>query len=190
MKMKKWALFLMIAAPMIFAAPVHAKELSGVNFPDQRTVAGQPLVLNGLGLRQATAFKVSVYVAALYVAAPTSDADSILNSNSPKEISLRFVRGVGAGDLNHAWDEGFAKNAANEVPALRERIEKLKALMTDMKNGDELTFTSRPGEGVEVTINGAVRGLIEGDDFSKAMFSLWLGSNPPNAGLKTGLLGR
>jgi len=46
----------------------HGKECKGVNFPDQAQVGGGNLALNGLGLRQATAFKVNVYVAALYVA--------------------------------------------------------------------------------------------------------------------------
>jgi len=30
---------------------------------------------------------------------------------------------------------------------------------------------------------------IKGDDFARAFLSIWLGTHPPNAGLKTGLLG-
>jgi hypothetical protein len=41
----------------------------------------------------------------------------------------------------------------------------------------------------QVDVNGAVKGTIKGDDFAKAFFAVWLGPNPPNPGLKTGLLG-
>jgi hypothetical protein len=30
---------------------------------------------------------------------------------------------------------------------------------------------------------------IEGADFARALFLIWLGKHPPNAGLKKGLLG-
>jgi hypothetical protein len=40
-----------------------------------------------------------------------------------------------------------------------------------------------------VGVNGTVKGTIAGDDFGRALFSIWLGSRPPNPGLKAGLLG-
>jgi len=40
-----------------------------------------------------------------------------------------------------------------------------------------------------VDVNGAVKGTIAGDDFARALFAIWLGARPPNAELKTGLLG-
>jgi hypothetical protein len=40
-----------------------------------------------------------------------------------------------------------------------------------------------------VCVNGAVKGTIAGDDFARALFAIWLGARPPNAELKTGLLG-
>jgi hypothetical protein len=38
-------------------------------------------------------------------------------------------------------------------------------------------------------VNSTVKGLITGDDFATAFRSMWLGTHPPNAGLKSGLLG-
>ena len=57
---------------------VQGKECKGVDFPDQAQVEGSSLTRNGLGLRQATALKVNVYVAALYAAKPSSDANALL----------------------------------------------------------------------------------------------------------------
>lgn len=104
-------------------------------------------------------------------------------------FSLNFVRHASSTDLNEAWEEGFANNAKEQVPVLKERIEMLKGWMADMQSGQRLTFTHKPGAGIQVDVNGAVKGTIKGDDFAKTFLSIWLGGNLPNPGLKAGLLG-
>jgi hypothetical protein len=167
----------------------HGKDCKGVSFREELQSEGTSLKLNGLGLRQATFFKVNVYVAALYVGQTSKDPSAILKSNAPKELILHFVRDVGSTDLNKGWQEGFENNAQSQLPALKERIEAFKGLMADMKTGQRLRLVHKPGAGVQVDVNKAVKGTIKGDDFARALFSIWLGSNPPNAGLKAGLLG-
>ena len=167
----------------------QGKECKGVNFPDQAQVEGSNLTLNGLGLRQATAFKVNVYVAALYVGKTSSDPNALLGANAPSELILQFVRNVGADDLRKGWSEGFEKNSKDQLPALKDRIAMLNGWMTDVKTGERLTFTQKPGAGVSVNVNGTVKGTIKGDDFSKAFLSIWLGADPPNPEIKAGLLG-
>lgn len=171
------------------AGAAHGKECEGVSFPEEMQSEGATLKLNGLGLRQATIFKVDVYVAALYLTQKSADASAILRSTAPKEIIMHFVRDVGRSDVNEGWQEGFEKNARSELPALKERIEAFKGLMTDIKTGERLRLAHKPGAGVQVYVNGTLKGTIKGDDFSRALFSIWLGSSPPNADLKTGLLG-
>jgi len=170
---------------MLGVEVVHGKECNGVKFPDETQVDGINLTLNGLGLRQATMFKVKVYIAALYVAKPSNDANVILGSNTPKELVLHFVRNVTASDLNNAWEEGFDKQASE----FKDPLAMLKGWMTDMKTGQRLVFVHKPGAGIQVDVNGAAKGTIKGDQFAKAFLSIWLGPNPPNPGLKTGLLG-
>jgi hypothetical protein len=174
---------------MLGAASAHGKECKGVAFPDQAQAEGATLKLNGLGLRQATMFKVNVYVAALYVAQTSNDAATLLKSNGPSEIVLQFVRDVGRSDLVKGWQEGFENNAKSQIPALKDRIEAFTALMADMKTGEQLRFSHKPGGGTQVSVKGAVKGTIAGDDFAHALLSIWLGPNPPNENLKAGLLG-
>lgn len=114
---------------------------------------------------------------------------AVLGASTPKRLVLHFVRDVDAGELSDAWDEGFEHNAKPQLPALKPRIEKLKGCMADMKTGERLTFTARPGGGVEVDVNGKLARRIDGDDFARAFLSIWLGAHPPNPGLKSGLLG-
>lgn len=185
--LKKMLLPLAIAAALS-AGTAGAKECSGVSFPDQAQVEGSSLALNGLGLRLATMLKVKVYVAALYVAKPSGDAAAILGASGPTQLTLHFVRDVGAGDLRKGFDEGFEKNAKGQLPALKDRIDQLNGWMGDVKSGQKLTFVFKQGMGVSVDVNGAAKGTIKGDDFARAFLSIWLG-DPPNAEIKTGLLG-
>ena len=186
---ERYLLLLLIGVITTYGVGVaHGKECLNVTFPDQAQVDGSTLTLNGLGLRQATMLKVDVYVAALYVTKASTDPNAILAAPAPKQLILHFVRSVGRSDLNEAWEEGFEANAKEQLPGLKERIEKLKALMTDMNSGQRLTFTHEGGS-VQVKVDGAEKGTVEGDDFAKAFLSIWLGSHPPNPGLKAGLLG-
>jgi hypothetical protein len=167
---------------------VQGKECKSVNFPEQFEIDGTDLTLNGLGLRQATMLKVNVYVAALYVRKTSGDSQALLASDAPSALVLQFVRDVGANDLRKGWDEGFAKNSSAQLPALKERIATLDSWMTDVKSGQQLTFINKQG-GTQVQVNGAIKGTIKGHDFSRAFLSLWLGPDPPNPEIKTGLLG-
>ena len=171
------------------AGVTHGKECRGVKFPEQAQVDGSTLTLNGVGVRQATMLKVIVYVAALYVAKSSSDPNAILGSDSPYELVIQFMRDVGASDVSNGWDQGFAKNAKGQLPALKERIATLNGWMADLKTGQRLLFIFRPGAGVQVDVNGTVKGTIKGDDFGKAFLSIVLGADPPNPELKAGLLG-
>ncbi|MEZ5584978.1 MAG: chalcone isomerase family protein [Candidatus Competibacteraceae bacterium] len=169
--------------------PVLAKECQGVQFPDRVQVGNTALALNGLGLREATLFKVNVYVAALYLENPSTDPETILKSNQSKQLTLQFLRDVGREDISKAWSEGFATSSGNALPALEERINTLNGWMKDIAKGDRLTFTYQPDTGLRVEVGGATHGPIQGEDFARAFFAIWLGDKPPNAGLKTGLLG-
>jgi Chalcone isomerase-like len=167
----------------------HAKECKGVDFPEHLQVNGTDLTLNGLGMRKATFLKVNVYVAALYVASPSRDPRSLIDPGTPAELTLHFVRNVGVGDLRNAWTEGFEKTAKEQMPVLSARIAMLNGWMSDMKTGQRLVFVRQPGQGTQVSVNGVVKGTITGDDFSRALISIWLGGEPPNPELKSGLLG-
>ena len=171
------------------AGIAHGKECRSISFPEQAQVDGNALALNGLGVRKATMLKVNVYVAALYVAKSSSEPNDILGSSSPYELILQFVRDVGGGDIRGGWDEGFEKNAKEQLPALKERIATLDGWMADVKTGQRMTFTFKPGTGLQVDVNGTAKGTIKGDDFAKAFLSIWLGAEPPNPELKAGLLG-
>jgi hypothetical protein len=187
-RMLKRSLVLVGVAIWLAPSLVHARECLGVSFPEQVQAGGAPLLLNGLGLRQATLFKVNVYIAALYVPKPTSAADAILATPASYEMQLHFVRNVGAADIAKGWGEGFERNGQGAQAARDERTATLRSWMTDIKSGQSLIFSFQPGTGLEVRVDGNVKGTIRGDDFGKTFLSIWLGV-PPNPEIKAGLLG-
>jgi hypothetical protein len=160
-----------------------------VSFRDSVKLGNTELVLNGLGLRKATMFAVQVYVAGLYLPQKSGDPGQILGANRPWRLELRFVRDVGVSDIRNAWQEGFENSAAGKIGALQPRIDALKAAMTDFKTGQTLVFANDPAAGVIVEVNGAAGRPIAGADFAPALLGIWLGPTPPNADLKSGLLG-
>ncbi len=174
------------SASRYIARPVRA----GVTLPDQATVEGRTLVLNGMGLRKATWLRVKVYVDGLYLEEKSLDADAILRPDRTKRIVLVFVRAVGREDMLKAWDESFRKNAGEDFAALEARIATFHGWMPDrVAKGDTFTFTYLPGTGVLVTVRDETRRTISGADFARSLFSNWLGPETPSPALKAGLLG-
>ena len=180
---------LVAVVAVLLVLQVVAGELAGVSMPDEVSVGGRTLVLNGLGLREATWMKVDVYVAGLYLVEKTTDAQAIVDSDEAKQIVMKFVRKVKKKSITGAWDEGFEKNAGNVGKALAERVEQLNSYMVDFKKGDTMSFTYVSSTGVQVVVNGDSKGTIEGQDFARVLWSIWLGPEPPNPGIKSGMLG-
>jgi len=181
-----WLISLLLAAAVCAAQDKTCRDIS---FPGHVQVNGSDLTLNGLGVRKATFLKVNVYVAALYVVQPLHDPKPLIESDTPQQLVLHFVRNVGVEDLRKGFIEGFERSRAGQSAEQAARITKLNTWMSDMKSGQQLTFVRLPHAGVQVSVNGVPKGTIEGEDFSRALMSIWLGPTPPNPELKGGLLG-
>lgn len=167
-----------------------AGSKAGVTMRDSYTVAGKQLKLNGMGLREATLFKVDVYVAGLYVEHPSSDPAKLIAANEVKMLVLRFVRDVGRKDIVKAWSDGFKNNATVKLSVIQADIERLNSWMPGFSDGQTLVFTYVPGAGVSVDIDNVRKGVIKGEDFARSLFAIWLGPKPPTGALKKGLLGK
>jgi hypothetical protein len=165
-------------------------ELEGVSMPDQVTVDGKQLLLNGMGLREATFLKVDVYVAGLYLETRSSDPQEILDSAQAKRIVMHFVyKKVEQKKIAKGWTEGLEANTGERFARYRAPLERLNGWMEDMVAGDTMMFTAVPGKGLEVVVKDQAKGTIDDEEFAREFWAIWLGANPPNAGLKTGLLG-
>lgn len=178
-----------VSVPFVMGTPALGAECHEISFPDNVEAAGTSLVLNGMGIRKATMMKVKVYVAGLYLPQKSGDADQILGSDQAWRLALQFVRDIDASDFTDTIDEGFEKVAGDKLDGLRPRIEALKSQMVDIKEGQYLTYTYDPKEGLIVDVNGKPGAAIKGFDFAAAYLKISIGPEPPNKDLKSGLLG-
>jgi len=182
-----------LVVTLLLGTVLLAGELAGVTMPDQVTVGEHTLTLNGMGLRtkKVLFIGVKVYVAGLYLPQKSSDPASIITSDEPKQIVMHFLyKDVGKKKLVEAWNEGFEANAPVSMDALKSRLATFNGYWSDMKTGDVAVLTYVPGQGTKVEIKGKDMGTIKGLDFAEALFSVWLGPQPPNGELKEGLLGK
>jgi Chalcone isomerase-like len=177
-----------IVALAFSSPPAGAAEISGVKLPDQVTVQGKTLKLNGTGLRQATILKINAYAAGLYLENGMHDGDAIANSDQLKSIEMVFMRDVSAKQMADAFQEGFDKNCVAGCAELKPYIGKLQGLLKDMKKGETMAYHFL-GDGVELTIRGQKAGKVGDKAFSHQLIRVWIGKNPPNTELKEGLLG-
>jgi long-chain acyl-CoA synthetase len=81
----------------------RAATLAGVTFPDTVTVDGSTLLLNGLGLREATRLRLRAYVDGRYLEQCTSDARTAIDSHQLKQVRMEFLRSIDRRNLASGW---------------------------------------------------------------------------------------
>ncbi|RMH15954.1 MAG: hypothetical protein D6696_19390 [Acidobacteria bacterium] len=177
-----------LSLSLLLAAPVAGGTLQGVTLPDAKEVAGHSLVLNGMALRKVAIVKV--YVAGLYLPAPSRDAAEILAADEPRQMVMRFLRSAGARRICAGWIEGLEANVPGAPAELRAQFDALCEWTGGAEKGTEYVFTYLPGKGTEVKVGGEVKGTAPGKAFADALFSVWIGPDPgPGETFKQQLLG-
>jgi hypothetical protein len=178
---------LLVGLVALTPAPARARTLAGVDLPDTVVVDGTTLRLNGMGLRQATPLRVKAYVGGLYLKEPSSDPAVVIDSHQPKRVTMKFLRDIDRKNLTSGWATSLQKIGGKTMePAIAE----FTSLIDDVSKGDMLSFTWRPGTGVEIAKNDTVRGTVAGDAFARTLFTVWFGPEPGDANLKHGMLGK
>ncbi|MFL6584997.1 MAG: chalcone isomerase family protein [Chthoniobacterales bacterium] len=172
-----------VSGPLSYAA-----EISGIKLPDQVSLEGKTLKLNGAGLRQATILKVNVYAGGLYLETASQDADAIAKSDQLKAIEMVFMRDVSAKQIADALNGDVDKNCEADCSKLKAQLGTLAGALKDMKQGEKMTYHFL-ADRVDVFAGGAKLGALQGKEASRQMIRCWIGKNPPNTGLKEGLLG-
>jgi hypothetical protein len=186
MKTKIITFLMLIAATF----SVNAQEVAGVKVDAKMTLEEQNLVLNGAGTREK--FWMDMYVGTLYLPKKSSNAKEIMESKDAAAIKLNIVSGMISSDkMISAVNEGFENATNKNTAALKSKIDKFKSFFKEeIKKGDAFIFINVPEEGVVIYKNGVKKGTIEGHDFKKALFGIWLCDKPADKTLKGKMLGK
>jgi len=177
------------AAALAHAQPI---DVEGVKFEPTVQVGGQPLQLNGAGVRTRLFFKV--YAAGLYVPQKANSAAVLLVQKGPRRVAIGMLRDVDAETFVSALNDGLKANLTEQqLAGFKAQIETLNAnfkAIGEAKKGDQINFEFAPETGTRVVVNGQPRGkAIAGEGFFEAVLRVWIGDKPVDGDLKKGLLG-
>lgn len=174
-------------------ASACARPVAGVGLDDSVATAGTMLHLNGAGLRSEFAF-FSVYVGALYLAQPSSDAQAIIQSREPRRMLLVMKRNVDAERMIEAFHKGIAANLSpDEVKDLQTQLDELDRIMRTIgaaKEDDRIAIDFGGQGGLGISVNDQAKGAIPGPAIGPALLRVWLGAHPVQDSLKSALLGQ
>jgi hypothetical protein len=181
--------FVILFAMLFLSTSAFAVDVVGVKMPDTMKVGGQDLVFNGGNKR--TKFFMKVYVAGLYLKQKSSDAQKIIDADEPMSIRLQITSGLVTPDkMKTAIDEGFEKSTGGNVAPIKAKIDAFTAVFKDLSNGVAYDYTYVPGKGVEIYKNGQMISTIQGLEFKKALYGIWLCDKPAQESLKESMLGK
>lgn len=177
-----WSTLIIALVPLLAVAA----EVEGVSFEQRIVVKDTPLKLVGAGLLRYFGFRA--YAGALYVDDISSGADMF--AGRAKRIEIEYFRSIKGEDFGPATIEAVSKNVSAELfERLRSRIDYHNSLYEDVEAGDRYSLTYIPGIGTELALNGESKGVIPGEDFAEAIFSIWIGPEPISGSFKKQLLG-
>lgn len=108
----------------------------------------------------------------------------------PVRMEFTYHRAFTAKEIVEGGNALLARNVpAQEMEALRPRLEKLNRAYAAVRPGDRYTLTHVPGRGLTLRLNGKALVTVEGDDFGPRYLRIWLGQDPIHKGLRDRLLG-
>lgn len=182
--------FLLIVALFLSIGAEAQLTLNDITLPATITKDNTPLLLNGGGIRKKLFFKL--YTGGLYLNSKSKNAADIINADLPTAFRLTVTSGVlNSNNFSEAIQEGFEKSLGGNTKALQAKIDEFINTFKkeEVKEGDVYELWYFPGKGVSSYKNGVLKSTVAGLDFKKALFGIWLSTNPVDEDLKKGLLG-
>jgi hypothetical protein len=162
--------------------------VDGTAFSNTVTVKGTRLHLQGAALLRYLYF-IEAYTGALYLS-ETADGSRALE-NIPRHLVLEYRVAISADDFAEATEKKIRDSVSDAVfQGLMPKITALNRLYKDVVPKDRYALTYIPGTGTILALNGTPLGTIEGAEFSRAVFSIWIGKNPIDKGFRDRLLGK
>jgi len=182
---------------MIFVALVSMNlataqtQVGEVTLPNTVNFGGEELMLNGAGIRK-KAMVLKLYSGGLYLPAKSSDAKTIINGAGNMAIKLVITSGfVSSEAMSEAVLDGFEASTDGNMAPLKTEIDKFITFFSEeITEGNIFDITHQEGKGVVAYKNGKELGTIKGMAFKKALFGIWLGSDPADNKLKKAMLGK
>lgn len=165
-------------------------EIGGATLPNTLEYGSEKLTLNGAGVREK--FWMDMYAGGLYLKSKSSNASEIMNKDEAMAIRLHIVSKMITSDrMIDAVNEGFENATDGNTAPISAGIKKFISFFKDEINKEDVfDIVYLPNRGSVIYKNGDESGTIKGKEFKKALFGIWLSSDPADKNLKKGMLGK
>jgi hypothetical protein len=186
--MKK-LLFLFVAVCGLNLASAQT-EIGGATLPNTLEYGSEEITLNGAGVREK--FWMDMYAGGLYLKNKSGNASEIMNKDEAMAIRLHIVsKMITSNRMIDAVNEGFENATGGNTAPISTEIKKFISFFEDEINkGDVFDIVYLPSRGSVIYKNGKESGSIQGMEFKKALFGIWLSNKPADDDLKGGMLGK
>lgn len=184
--------FLLLSSALgLLALPASARTVEGVAVPETLGLDGQTLRLNGSALREATILGIDVYVISLYRLTKTRSTAEVLTCDQPLILTKRFMRDVDASDMLPPWKEAVAERGRKLNVSLGRSLSQMLAGIRDTREGQTMSFTWRPGKGLEVGLDGRTTATVADPrpEFCKVVFTGYVGGMANEQSIARALVG-
>ncbi|MBI3134597.1 MAG: chalcone isomerase family protein [Bacteroidetes bacterium] len=165
-------------------------KIGGVIMPNVVKAGDEYLKINGGGIREK--MFMDLYIGVLYLREKSSDASKIIEADEPMAIKMRVISSmVSKENMEEAIRSGFDKSTNGNTSAIKSKIDQLitAGFKDEIAVGDIIDLIYMPGKGTTLHKNNSAVVTITGLDFKKALFGIWLCSQPADENLKNKMLG-
>jgi hypothetical protein len=104
-------------------------------------------------------------------------------------LHLHFERDLSRSQMRKAYRTSVEVNTGKSLSRYKKRLDRLLTAMEAVTENDNLRFVYIPDSGMVVTLNEKRLVTIEGSDWARMFLRLYVGSKPPTANLRNGMLG-
>jgi len=134
----------------------------------------------------------SLYDVSLYTnSEQTTDIDQLLDGENAVLLEFNYLRKIKKSIILESSEKILFNNMSfEELASIQERVDQINLAYRTVFKGDRSALSYVPGKGTTLWINGEHKVTIEGKDFARLYFRIWLGERPISKQMRDALLKR
>lgn len=174
---------------LMVSLPTQALTIKGIDVQETMKLDSQELVLNGAGVR--TKWFVEGYIAGLYLAQKTDNAEAVMAADEPMAVRLIITSGmITPKRMTESTRDGFVSSTGGNIAPIENEVEELISAFKDtVEEGDVFDLVYLPEQGVTVYRNGEEKTNVKGLEFKKALFGIWISERGIQKSLRKKMMG-
>lgn len=131
---------------------------------------------------------IKVYEGAFYMDATKPGADPF--DDVARQLVLEYKVDITADQFRDSGNKFLERNVdETTLEAIQDRLERLNDAYVDVGKGDRYALAYLPGKGTTLLLNGEPLVTVEGADFARAYYTIWLGEDPVKDSFRDALVG-